>query len=219
MIQFLVHFQIESFAAENLTQLDRRLNGIELLSLMDTSHHPATDGFLSEREQRLVVALFFLVGTLTGLDILEDLREGVLPTHLVIEISIASSTLIGGTLLWMRISNRWQRVHSKLSKDLVRASEDLTKWRESTHALYAGLSEAIVIQFKNWGLSEAESDVALLLLKGLSHKEIANLRNTSERTVRQQAAAVYGKSQLDGRAQLSAFFLEDLLAGKSPPTN
>jgi DNA-binding NarL/FixJ family response regulator len=53
--------------------------------------------------------------------------------------------------------------------------------------------------------------VALLLLKGLSFKEIAQVRNASERTVRQQALAVYAKSGLGGRAELAAFFLEDLL--------
>jgi hypothetical protein len=49
------------------------------------------------------------------------------------------------------------------------------------------------------------------LLKGFSHKEIARLRRTSEMTVRQQATAVYQKSGLGGRAELSAFFLDDLL--------
>ena len=50
------------------------------------------------------------------------------------------------------------------------------------------------------------------MLKGLSHKEIARLRLTSETTVRQQAAAIYRKSGLASRAELAAFFLEDLLA-------
>ena len=54
--------------------------------------------------------------------------------------------------------------------------------------------------------------MALLLLKGLSHKEVATVRAVSERTVREQARAVYSKSGLTGRAALSAFFLEDLLA-------
>jgi DNA-binding NarL/FixJ family response regulator len=54
--------------------------------------------------------------------------------------------------------------------------------------------------------------VALLLLKGLSLKEIAAVRATSERTIRAQARSVYSKAGLTGRASLSAFFLEDLLA-------
>jgi DNA-binding NarL/FixJ family response regulator len=54
--------------------------------------------------------------------------------------------------------------------------------------------------------------VALLLLKGLSVKEIAAVRATSERTIRTQARSLYSKAGLTGRAALSAFFLEDLLA-------
>ena len=53
--------------------------------------------------------------------------------------------------------------------------------------------------------------MALLLLKGLSHREIAEARATAETTVRQQALALYRKSGLRGRSDLAAFFLEDLL--------
>ena len=48
-------------------------------------------------------------------------------------------------------------------------------------------------------------------LKGLSLKEIAAARGTSEKTARVQSGAVYAKSGLAGRSELSAFFLEDLL--------
>lgn len=74
-----------------------------------------------------------------------------------------------------------------------------------------GLGAAIDAQFERWGLSSAEREVALLLLKGLAHKEIADVRGTSEKTVRQQALSAYRKAGLTGRAELSAFFLEDLL--------
>ena len=55
-----------------------------------------------------------------------------------------------------------------------------------------------------------ERDVALQLLKGLSHKEIACERQTTEGTVRQQALAIYRKAGLGGRSNLAAFFLEGL---------
>jgi len=51
----------------------------------------------------------------------------------------------------------------------------------------------------------------MLLLKGLGHREVAQVRGTSERTARQQALSIYRKAGLSGRAELSAFFLEDLL--------
>ncbi len=59
--------------------------------------------------------------------------------------------------------------------------------------------------------SPADLEAALALLKGLSHKTIAKWSGRSERTVRQHAVAVYRKSGLEGRAELSAFFLEGLL--------
>jgi len=54
------------------------------------------------------------------------------------------------------------------------------------------------------------------LLKGLSHREIADIRGVSERTVRQQSRALYRKAGLSGRADLAAYFLEDLLLPTSP---
>ena len=71
--------------------------------------------------------------------------------------------------------------------------------------------EAIDRQFDRWELTPAEREVGLLLLKGLSLREIAEVRGTSERTTREQARNVYRKGGLAGRAELSAFFLEDLL--------
>jgi len=49
------------------------------------------------------------------------------------------------------------------------------------------------------------------LLKGMSLKEIANIRSTAEKTARVHAMSIYAKSGLSGRSELSAFFLEDLL--------
>ena len=77
--------------------------------------------------------------------------------------------------------------------------------------MLSSLGEEIDKQFGVWGLTAAEREVALLILKGLRHKEIASARHTSERTVRQQALGVYKKAGLDGRTDLAAFFLEDFL--------
>ena len=75
---------------------------------------------------------------------------------------------------------------------------------------------AIDEQLDKWGLTSAEKEVAFLLLKGLSSKEIAHIRNTAEKTARVQSMAIYSKSGLANRSELSAFFLEDLLV---PPNN
>lgn len=51
----------------------------------------------------------------------------------------------------------------------------------------------------------------MLLLKGLSFKEIASVRDTMEKTVRQQASTIYEKANVSGRHVFSAWFMEDLL--------
>ena len=61
-------------------------------------------------------------------------------------------------------------------------------------------------------MTAAEQEIGLLMLKGLSHKEIATLRDTAEATVRQQAQSIYQKSGLPGKSAFAAYFLEDLFA-------
>jgi DNA-binding CsgD family transcriptional regulator len=75
-----------------------------------------------------------------------------------------------------------------------------------------GVRSEMQSQFRGWGMTGAEREVGLLILKGLNHKQIAALRGTSEATVRQQAQAIYRKAGLPGRTAFAAFFLEDLLA-------
>ena len=66
-------------------------------------------------------------------------------------------------------------------------------------------------QLSSWKLTVAEKEVAFLLLKGMSLKEIAEIRKTAEKTARAHSMAIYAKAGLSGRSELSAFFLEDLL--------
>lgn len=100
-----------------------------------------------------------------------------------------------------------------LIKDLGRVRRESDAWRDAARVHVEGLGKAIRRQFQSWKLSESEADVALLMLKGLSFKEIANMRGSLETTVRQQAVSVYRKSGLSSRTELGAFFLEDLLPG------
>jgi DNA-binding NarL/FixJ family response regulator len=82
---------------------------------------------------------------------------------------------------------------------------------ESAEHALRGLGRAIHDQFDRWALTAAEREVALLLLKGYSHKAIARRTDRGDQTVRQHAAVVYRKAGFSGRAELAAFFLEDLM--------
>jgi len=88
---------------------------------------------------------------------------------------------------------------------------ELSDERVKTARLSGELLGVMRNQFLQWGLSPSESEVALLLIKGLSMKEIAEARRVKEKTVRQQATSIYSKSGYAGRHELAAHFIEDLM--------
>ena len=52
----------------------------------------------------------------------------------------------------------------------------------------------------------------MLLIKGFSMQGIAEIRHVKEKSVRQQSARIYTKANVSNRNELSAYFIEDLLA-------
>ena len=128
-------------------------------------------------------------------------------------VRVAALVALFGVPVWLTyLTFVVYRNKLALIRDLDVARIQGRQWRDETRALLKGLGEAIDRQFLTWKLTEAERDVGLLILKGLSLREIAAVRVTSERTIRAQARSIYAKAGLSGRAALSAFFLEDLLA-------
>jgi DNA-binding CsgD family transcriptional regulator len=121
------------------------------------------------------------------------------------------STTVGLALLFQRMHVQHEE-KLDLIRDLDIARSEGKAWRQKANAHLAGLREEMDGQFESWGMTTAEKDVGKLILKGLSHKEIASLRGTAEATVRQQAQSIYQKAKLPGKTAFSAYFLEDLLA-------
>jgi DNA-binding CsgD family transcriptional regulator len=157
--------------------------------------------------------LMILIGSaiLIGLEIYED--PGLSLGEILLEL-IQPTLIVIIAVGMVRLTEQVQQQHEKqmlLIKDLESARVEGMQWRDSMSDLIKGLSQGIARQFEKWDMTVAEREVGLLILKGLSYKEIAILRDVSEKTVRQQAHTIYKKAKLSGRASLSAFFLEDLL--------
>ena len=161
--------------------------------------------------------VLLIIAVLMALDMVEDAQGADAFSHLLREAAVlllsvgAASALLVRTRRSEAESRRIRQRAHRLTGDLLCARADTARWRTEAELALAGLGAAIDAQFDRWELTPAEREVGLLLLKGLSLKEIADLRASSERTVRQQASVVYHKAGLAGRAELSAFFLEDLL--------
>ena len=162
------------------------------------------------KDTLIFTAILGLVSILVLGDIALDLIGGSSTQHILVEGFVLFLSLAGLAHL-VREYLEIKKANIELKQNLERSREDMLSWKADADKYLHGLGEAIDKQMTKWGLTPSEKEVGLLILKGFSFKEIANLRSTSERTTRQQSLEIYRKSGLSGRAEFSAFFLEDLL--------
>ena len=163
------------------------------------------------RDLRWVLALALASIVVGGtVDLLLDQPTDWLSFHVVFETLMIAGALLLATTLWL---GWWRAERSvvELRRSLEARREERDAWRESARHALAGLGEAVAEQFDAWSLTPAEREVALLLLQGYSHKQVAQATGRNERTARQHASAVYHKAGLAGRAELAAFFFDDLM--------
>lgn len=85
------------------------------------------------------------------------------------------------------------------------------KAEESLRLVQSAFRDHLNEKFDDWALTQAERDVALFSIKGLSVAEIAAVRETSEGTVKAQSNAIYRKAGVNGRSQLLSLFIDDLM--------
>jgi DNA-binding CsgD family transcriptional regulator len=157
-----------------------------------------------------LVAILLLVVAASAVDLYADLAHGATGQHIVKEALVVTLALVG--VAWLLQGLRRQRLSiAALRAELEQARRTPELAGEYVLSARRQLREVIARQFEEWGLSTSEKEVGLLLLKGLSLKEIAAVRDTLEKTVRQQASSIYKKAGVPGRHAFAAWFVEDFL--------
>ena len=124
-------------------------------------------------------------------------------------LRFAFSAVLLAILVVERVAQR--RELADLRGQLSKARGQLAKIDTQSVAIASQYRAVMQKQFDAWGLSASEQDVVIGMLKGLSFREIAELRGTREKTARQQASTVYRKAGVGGRNELTAWFFEDML--------
>lgn len=165
----------------------------------------------NQERLQLILGLALVSIVVAGtVDLILDDPESWLSFHVFFELLLIAGAAVMATTLWL---GWWRSARSveELRRSLEERKEERDAWRHSAEHALEGMSRAIDQQFDAWGLTSAEREIALFLLKGYSHKAIAKHTGRSPQTVRQHAAVVYRKANITGRAELSAFFLEDLM--------
>lgn len=135
-------------------------------------------------------------GAVFLIDILSEMGR---PTAHVLVEGAGIVALATGAAITLREYRRIARRNRRVERELDAVTRDF-------QAVVEGY-------FARWGLSEAERDVALLAIKGVSIADIARMRNTREGTIKAQNAAIYRKAGVSGRPELISVFVEELIAG------
>ena len=161
---------------------------------MSRSHLPRITLFALALVQTLCAVVF--VGDIL-INLLGLRREPLdWQVYELIEVGAAFGLILGlafGWIGWLSSLRRQQAAEQRL------------------RAASGAFLDLIAERFTAWGLTQAERDVALFAIKGLSTADIAALRGTSEGTIKAQTAAIYRKAGVSGRPQLLSLFIDDLM--------
>ena len=147
----------------------------------------------------LIVSVVFFA-TDAVLDVVEHIRGGDPYTieamiHLLFEILAAG--LLGYSTRTL-ITN-------------LRTTAAKAKSAESQVEMYkAGAQNLLESRFKDWALTEAEQDIALFVLKGLSNNDIASLRGVALGTTKNQITAILRKAGVSSRSELLSLLIEEM---------
>ncbi len=161
-------------------------------------------------KENILILIFTIVVVASGADLVADLSHGADTEHIVKEAIVVSISTIA--IAWLLWGLHRQRLEIRsLQRELDTASSPQTPPKKYVLEAREKLGNVVTQQFAEWMLTGSEIEVGWLLLKGLSLKEIAIVRNTQEKTVRQQASAIYKKANVSGRHAFSAWFIEDIL--------
>lgn len=167
---------------------------------------------------RILMVVLALIAGANVSDVFADYHMQVDSWHLIVESITVIISTAAFIILWFRIRRRMQELRSlkealshsqRNSEQSDDESNDMSAKPQSTEEEHSYM--AVKEWFKQWKFSPSEQEVAILLIKGLTFNEIGEVRNTKEKTVRQQASSVYSKSGLNGRNNLSAWLIDALL--------
>jgi len=165
----------------------------------------------------VITVIFSVIMVLNMADVVTDISLGVPTWHIIEECIIVLAAGLAVVYLIIEMRKRARQLE-QLTHTLSRTDQQIANITREMRSARKQYSELIHQQFETWQLTVSEQQVAMLLLKGLSFKEIAAVRDTREKTVRQQASTIYNKSNVEGRHAFAAWFLEDFLSTEQPQT-
>lgn len=140
-----------------------------------------------------------------GFDVVADLVEhGLKGTsytvgellHLVFEMLAVAG--LGYAAITLRAYLRLSRAEAERSKETI-------------HMLRGNFDEVLHDKFEAWGLTNAERDVTLLIIRGLSVADIAAARKTAQGTIKAQSTSIFRKIGVGSKTELMSAIIDEFL--------
>lgn len=157
------------------------------------------------RRLGLALAIMLLCMTFFTYDAVADLVEHTIQQkpysfeqrlHLVFEILAVMGLGYGALVVWR---------YNRLLREIAASQQ------QKITLLSGSLEELIERRFAEWGLTAAEREVTLFIIKGLATADIAAMRQTAEGTVKTQISSVFRKIGVRSRTELMSIFMDEFL--------
>ena len=154
----------------------------------------------------LGMALLLACMAFFSFDVVADIVEHVLGNvpynarelfHLIFEMLAVVG--LGYALLTLRVYLR-----------LIQSEAERS--RETIHMLRGNFDEVLRDKFEDWGLTTAERDVTLLIIRGLSVADIAAARNTAPGTIKAQSTSIFRKIGVGSKTELMSTIIDEFLS-------
>lgn len=167
---------------------------------------------LSKQQYIFILSFLALLTAYAGYEVydeLNDLDQGESPLTVWMEILIVCSSL---TFVFYitRMLYKNQQQQKEMKQTLVQVRQQLHSSNQRLQQGKEAFRSTIKWQLDEWQLTPTQQDIAILLLKGMDIREIAETRHVQEKTVRNHLSAIYEKSGLPGRHVFCAWFFEGL---------
>ena len=161
-------------------------------------------------KDKVISGVLMLIILFKLFDLYIDFSHQVELYHIIQEFILIILSL--GMFIYLTLDIRQRSKQAQLLSEQLKVSRD--KFQDLSQQVIASKKsffEAIDKQFDIWEFTKTEKEVALLLVKGLSNYEIAEVRSKSPKTVSHQASSIYKKANVNGRHELAALFFEELI--------
>ena len=147
-----------------------------------------------------ITAAIVILQLLVIFDLFYDYSHGASVPHLVFDqVLVLVLAIVIGIMI------------PGINRELFKFASKADEYKLYKEKIRSSVYSYIESMFEKWALSKTEREIALLILKGLSFKDIAELRTCSEVTIRQQAGNIYKKSGLKNKSEFFSFFIDDFL--------